>query len=85
MLKIIDWCAAHGLELTSVRPFHVAAGLRTFPDPTPPLSKSSLRCGCCTIFWSFGKLHHRIRRIPFAGQSMLSRRARRLSGAAKTC
>jgi hypothetical protein len=23
--QFFDWCAAHGLELTSVRPFHVAA------------------------------------------------------------
>ena len=28
-------------------------GLRTFPDPNRPLSKSSLRCGCCTIFSLF--------------------------------
>src|SRR6478672_8245884 len=53
--QFFDWCAAHGLELTSVRPFHVAAwiedfpgcgrsmwlpGLRTFPDQSRPLSKS---------------------------------------------
>ena len=42
-------------------------GLRTFLAPGRPLSKSSLRCGCCTIFWSFGKLPDRIRHIPFAG------------------
>ena len=23
--QFFDWCAAHGLELTTVRPFHVAA------------------------------------------------------------
>jgi hypothetical protein len=33
-------------------------------------SGSSLRCGCCLIFWLFGKSHHRIRLIPFAGQSL---------------
>jgi hypothetical protein len=59
-------------------------GLRTFRDPNRPLSKSSLRCGCCTIFWSSGKLRHRTRRIPFAVQSMWSRKARRPSGVAKT-
>src|SRR5271166_3558387 len=59
-------------------------GLRTFRDPNRPLSKNSLRCGCCTIFWSFGKSHHRIRRILFAGQSMWLRKAKRRFGAAKT-
>ena len=49
-------------------------GLRTFQDPNRPLSKSSLRCVCCTIFWSFGKSHHRIRHIPCVGQSMWSKR-----------
>ena len=68
--QFFDWCAAHGLELTTVRPFHVAAWIEDFPGPNRPLSKSSLRCGCCTIFWSFGKSHHRIRHIPFAVQSM---------------
>ena len=53
-------------------------------DPNLPLSKSSLRCGCCTIFWSYGKSHHRIRHIPFAVQSTSSKKAKRPSGAAKT-
>jgi len=35
--------------------FHVAAWIEDFRDLNRPLSKSSLRCGCCTIFWSFGK------------------------------
>src|SRR5208282_5706981 len=73
--QFFDWCAAHGLELTSVRPFR---------DPSRPLSKSSLRCGCCTIFWSFGKSHHRIRHMPFAVQSTSSKKAKRPSGAART-
>jgi hypothetical protein len=59
-------------------------GLRTFLGPNRPLSKNSLRCGCCTIFWSFGKSHHRIQHIPCAVQSMLSRRVKRPSGVAKT-
>ena len=59
-------------------------GLRIFRDPSRPLSKSSLRCACCTIFWSFGKSPHRIQHIPFAVQSMWSRKAKRPSGAAKT-
>ena len=41
------------------------------------LSKNSLRSGCCTIFWSFGKSHHRIQHIPFAVQSTWSKKAKR--------
>src|SRR5271166_3906235 len=52
--------------------------------PNRPLNKSLLRSGCCLIFWSFDKSHPRIRLIPFAGQSMWSRKARRPCGAAKT-
>jgi hypothetical protein len=72
--QFFDWCAAHGLELTTVRPFHVAAWIEDFPVPSRQLSKNSLRCGCCTISWLFAKSHHRIRHIPFAGQSMWSRK-----------
>jgi hypothetical protein len=59
-------------------------GLRTFLGPNRPLSKNSLRCGCCTISWSFGKSHHRIQHIPFAVQSTWSKKAKRPSGAEKT-
>jgi len=68
--QFFDWCATPGLELTSVRPFHVAAWIEE-------------RCGCCTILWSFGNLRRRIRHMLFARQSMWSRKARHPSGAAK--
>ena len=29
--QFFDWCAAHGLGLTTVRPFHVAAWIEDFP------------------------------------------------------
>ena len=29
--QLFDWCAAHGLELTTVRPFHVVAWIEDFP------------------------------------------------------
>src|ERR1700761_6298271 len=67
--QFFEWCGAHGLELTTVRPFHVAAWIEDFAGSNRPLSKNSLRCGCCTIFWSFGKSQHRIQHIPFAVQS----------------
>jgi integrase family protein with SAM-like domain len=34
-----DWCAAHGLELTSVRPFHVAAWIEDFPGSKPTVKQ----------------------------------------------
>jgi hypothetical protein len=82
--QFFDWCKAHGLELTTVRPFHVAAWIEDFPGSNRRLSKNSLRCECCTIFWSFGKSHHRIQHIPFAVQSTWSKKAKRPSGAEKT-
>jgi hypothetical protein len=39
-----------GPDLTAID-----TGLRTLQGQNRPLSKSSRRCGCCTIFWSLGK------------------------------
>jgi hypothetical protein len=62
--QFFDWCAAHGLELTSVRPFHCwLPGSRIFRVPNRPLSKSSLHCGCRSIFW------------PLANSSLPTRKA----------
>jgi integrase/recombinase XerD len=36
--QFFDWCAAHGLELTTVRPFRVAAWIEDFPG-----SKSTIK------------------------------------------
>jgi site-specific recombinase XerD len=35
--QFFDWCAAHGLELTTVRPFHVAAWIEDFPGSKPTI------------------------------------------------
>src|SRR6202162_757659 len=68
--QFFDWCAAHDLELTTVRPFHVAAWIEDFPGSKPTVKqKLAAVCGCCTIFWSFGKSRHPTRHIPFAVQS----------------
>jgi site-specific recombinase XerD len=37
--QFFDWCAAHGLELTSVRPFHVAAWIEDFPGSKPTVKQ----------------------------------------------
>jgi integrase/recombinase XerD len=37
--QFFDWCAAHGLELTTVRPFHVAAWIENFPGSKPTIKQ----------------------------------------------
>src|ERR1700686_5763866 len=37
--QFFDWCAAYGLELTSVRPFHVSAWIEDFPGSTPTIKQ----------------------------------------------
>src|ERR1700730_18545408 len=43
--QFFDWCAAHDLELTTVRPFHVAAWIEDFPGskPTVKLKLAAVR------------------------------------------
>jgi site-specific recombinase XerD len=43
--QFFDWCGAHGLELTTVRPFHVAAWIEDFPGskPTVKLKLAAVR------------------------------------------
>src|SRR5271157_5774114 len=37
--QFFDWCTAHGLELTSVRPFHVSAWIEDFPGSKPTIKQ----------------------------------------------
>jgi integrase/recombinase XerD len=37
--QFFDWCAAHGPELTTVRPFHVAAWIEDFPGSKPTIKQ----------------------------------------------
>jgi integrase/recombinase XerD len=37
--QFFGWCAAHGLELTTVRPFHVAACIEDFPGSKPTIKQ----------------------------------------------
>ena len=37
--QFFDWCAAHGLELTTVRPFHVSAWIEDFPGSKPTIKQ----------------------------------------------
>ncbi len=37
--QFFDWCAAHGLELTTMRPFHVAAWIEDFPGSKPTVKQ----------------------------------------------
>jgi hypothetical protein len=49
--QFFDWCAAHGLELTTVRPFHVAAWIEDFPGSKPTV-KQKARCGADVVRFS---------------------------------
>jgi hypothetical protein len=80
--QFFDWCTAHGLELTTVRPFHVAAWIEDFPGSKPTIKQ---KLAAVRMLYDFLVVRQiRIRHTPFAGQNMWSRKARRLSGAAKT-
>jgi site-specific recombinase XerD len=35
--QFFEWCAAHGLELTTVRPYHMAAWIEDFPGSKPTI------------------------------------------------
>ena len=37
--QFFDWCAAHGLDLTTVRPFHVAAWIEDFSGSKPTIKQ----------------------------------------------
>jgi integrase/recombinase XerD len=37
--QFFDWCRAHGLELTTVRPFHVSAWIEDFPGSKPTIKQ----------------------------------------------
>jgi site-specific recombinase XerC len=37
--QFFDWCAAHGLELTTVRPFYVSAWIEDFPGSKPTVKQ----------------------------------------------
>ena len=82
--QFFNWCAAHGLELTSVRPFHVAAWIEDFPGSKPTIKQKLAAVRMLYDFLVVRQITHRIRHIPFAGLSMLLRKAKRPSGVAKT-
>ena len=37
--QFFDWCGMHGLELKTVRPFHVAAWIEDFPGSKPTIKQ----------------------------------------------
>jgi len=80
--QFFDWCAAHGLELTTVRPFHVAAWIEDFPGSKPTVKQ---KLAAVRMLYDFLAVpaNHTIESgtFRFAGQSMWSRKARRPSGA----
>jgi hypothetical protein len=68
LLAIFDWCAAHALELTTVRPFHVATRIEDFPGSKPQLR---LKLAAVRMLYSslvFGKLRLRTPPILFGAK-----------------
>src|SRR6202049_5392987 len=49
--QFFEWCAAHGLELTTVRPFHVAAWVEEFPGSKTTI-KQKLAAGSDALRFS---------------------------------
>jgi site-specific recombinase XerD len=41
--QFFEWCGTHGLELKTVRPFHVAAWIEDFPGSKPTIKQNSVR------------------------------------------
>jgi hypothetical protein len=81
--SFFDWCAAYGLELTAVRPFHVSAWIEDFPGSKPTVKQKLAAVRMLYDFLVVRQSHARTPHTPCAGQSMWSRKARRLSGSAK--
>jgi hypothetical protein len=67
--QFFDWCGRHGLELKTVRPFHVAAWIEDFPG-----SKPTIKQKLAAVRMLFAKSRHRIQHIPFAVQSTWSKK-----------
>ena len=82
--QFFDWCGTHGLELKTVRPFHVAAWIEDFPGSKPTIKQKLAAVRMLYDFLVVRQIHDRIQHIPFAVQSMSSKKAKRPSGAEKT-
>src|SRR6202043_1446370 len=52
--QFFDWCAANGLELTTVRPFHVAAWIEDFPGSKPTVKLKLAAAHVPIILYSIG-------------------------------
>jgi site-specific recombinase XerC len=82
--QFFDWCATHGLELKTVRPFHVAAWIEDFPASKPTVKQ---KLAAVRMLFDFLVVRQVTQTNPahaVRGPSMWSRKAKHLSGAAKT-
>ena len=82
--QFFEWCAAHGLELTTVRPFHVAAWIEDFPGSKPTIKQ---KLAAVRMLYDFLVVRQITRSNPahsVRGPSMSSRKAKRPFGVAKT-
>src|ERR1700737_1154693 len=82
--QFFDWCAAHGLELTTVRPFHVAAWIEDFPGSKPTLKQKLAALRMLYYFLVVRQITPSNPAHSVRGPKYVVKKARRLSGAAKT-
>src|SRR5271165_1912577 len=73
--QFFDWCAAHGLELTTVRPFHVAAWIEDFPGSKPTVK---LKLAAVRMLYDFSgrSANHTIESGIFRSRSKVRRQKR---------
>ncbi len=82
--QFFDWCAAHGLELTSVRPFHVAAQIEDFSLSKPTIKQKLAAVRMLYDFLVVRQITPSNPAHSVRGSKYVSRKAKRPSGAAKT-
>src|SRR5260370_1040061 len=74
--SFFDWCAAHGLELTSVRPFHVAAWIEDIPGSKPTVKQKLAAVRMLFDFWLFDEWSLPTRHTPFADQKYVVKKGK---------
>ena len=74
--QFFDWCAAHGLELTSVRPFHVAAWIEDIPGSKPTVKQKLAAVRMLFDFWLFDEWSLPTWHTPFADQKYVVKKGK---------
>src|SRR5271154_2389275 len=82
--QFFDWCGTHGLELKTVRPFHVAAWIEDFPGSKPTIK---LKLAAVRMLYDFLVVRQITRSNPahsVRGPKYVAKKGKTPSGVAKT-